>query len=289
MRLDTESLRTLKTTIDTGSLTIASGMLSITPSAVSWKLKRLEQRLGRKLIHRDGHKIEPTADGRQLLGYAEIILKTHDEAVQQFRLSDLEGRIRVGVTDDIAVEQLPGFTHRFQRRHPGVRLELKVEQQLTLLNWLEHRKIDVVVLPLEFPMIDKGDIHLWEDELVWIKHRDIEYSLDDSIPLVTFSPNCTYRNSAIEILNENEIDYFICMECPSLQGVRSIISSGMGVTLINRGLMDRDHCEWPEAEAFKMKKDVTFITRMTPLLPQRLREAIVNELNSALSKNPNSP
>ncbi|NKB75702.1 MAG: LysR family transcriptional regulator [Gammaproteobacteria bacterium] len=288
MRLDTESLRTLKAIVDSGSLTLVSRILSITPSAVSWKLKRLEQSVGRKLIHRDGHTIEPTADGKQLLSYAEIILSTHDEAVQQFCLSDLQGRIRIGITDDIVVKQLPKFIEGFQRRHPKVRLELKVEQQLTLLNWFDQRQIDVAVLPLEPHRIREEDTHLWDDELIWIKNKNVEYSLDGPVPLVTFSPNCTYRNAAIEMLNENGVDYYICMECPSLQGIRTIISSGMGVTLINRGLMDQSHSEWPQGEVFAMERKVTFIARATPLLPQRFREIIVNELKSALVENPKS-
>lgn len=285
MRLDTESLRTLKTTIESGSLTVASGLLAMTPSAVSWKLKRLEQRIGRKLIHRDGHKIEATADARQLLDYADIILNAHDEAVQQFRLSDLSGRVKVGVTDDIAVEQLPLFVENFHRRHPLVRLEIRVEQQLTLVDWFNNREIDLAILPLETDAVEDDDIPLWKDELVWIKSRDCEYGFDAPLPLVTFSPNCTYRNAAIETLEQHGIDFYISMECPSLAGVRAIVSSGMGVTLINRGLMAIDHCQWPAAERFGGPREVTFITRATSALPQRLRDIIVSEIRSNLRSN----
>ncbi len=51
------------------------------------------------------------------------------------------------------------------------------------------------------------------------------------------------------------------MESPSLAGVRGIVSSGMGVTLINRGLMAPDQCEWPEARQFGSTRDVKFIIR----------------------------
>ena len=285
MRLDTESLRTLKTTIEVGSLTAASGLLAMTPSAVSWKLKRLEQKVGRKLIHRDGHNIEATADARQLLDYAEVILNAHDEAVQQFRLSDLQGQVRIGVTDDIAVGQFPVFVERFHRRHPAVRLEIRVEQQLALLDWFNDREIDLAILPLEESMLEADDITLWEDELVWVKHRDVEYSLQEPVPLVTFSPSCTYRNAAIQVLQEQGIEYYVSMQCPSLQGVRAIVSSGMGVTLINRGLMAEDHNVWQESAEFSTPRKVNFIIRMTQLLPAQLRDVIVAELKSNLLQN----
>ena len=282
MRLDTESLRTLKTTIELGSLTTAAGRLSMTPSAVSWKLKRLENRVGRKLIHRNGHQIEATADAQQLLEYAEIIISAHDRAVQQFRLSDARGRVIIGITDDLASNQLPVFVQDFHRSHPGVQLEIRVEQQLTLVEWFNEKSIDIAILPLEQSYTLDTDIELWQDELIWIKSKEIDYSLTNPVPLVTFSPNCTYREAAIQCLEEHNVSFYISMESPSLAGVRGIVSSGMGVTLINRGLMTDDQCEWPEAKLFSQPQRVKFVIRATQLIPEKLSELVISELRSFL-------
>ena len=282
MRLDTESLRTLKTTIELGSLTTAAGRLSMTPSAVSWKLKRLENRVGRKLIHRNGHQIEATADAQQLLEYAEIIINAHDRAVQQFRLSDAKGRVIIGITDDLASNQLPVFVQDFHRNYPGVQLEIRVEQQLALIEWFNEKSIDIAILPLGQSYTLDTDIELWQDELIWIKSKEIDYSLTNPVPLVTFSPNCTYREAAIQCLEEHNISFYISMECPSLAGVRGIVSSGMGVTLINRGLMTDDQCEWPEAKLFSQPQKVKFVIRASQLIPEKLSELVISELRSFL-------
>ena len=282
MRLDTESLRTLKTAIETGNLTRAARKLSLSPSAVSWKLKRLESRLGRKLIDREGHKIQPTDDARQLLEYADVIVNTHDRAVQHFRLSDVQGKLILGVTDDLAANQLPTFVHEFNLRHPGVRLEIRVEQQLALLDWFNEHTVDMVVLPLEPNMIEDSDIELWQDELVWIKSRERDYSLTDAVPLVTFSPKCTYREAAMECLQNHGVDYYVSMQSPSLAGVRGIVSSGMGVTLINRGLITDDQCLWPEAKAFGSPRIVKFVARSSNRIPRRLNQLVIDEFQKHL-------
>ena len=282
MRLDTESLRTLKTTVEAGSLTAAAQRLSMTTSAVSWKLKRLEQRLGRKLIDRQGHRIQPTGEARQLLEYADVIVRTHDRAVQHFRLSDIEGKLIIGITDDLASNQLPDFVHEFHLRHPGVRLEIRVEQQLALLEWYEARVIDMAILPLEPAMLLETDIELWRDELVWVKCRERDYPLDKPVPLVTFSPSCTYRETAIECLEAQGVEFYISMQSPSLAGVRGIVSSGMGVTLINRGLMTDDQCEWPEARRFGPAREVRFVVRATRMIPRRLHDLVLAELRDFL-------
>lgn len=282
MRLDTESLRTLKTAIETGSLTSAARRLSMTTSAVSWKLKRLEERLGRKLIDRSGHGIQPTSDARHLLEYAEIIVDAHDQAVQHFRLSQVEGKLIVGITDDLASRQLPAFVHEFHLRHPGVRLEFRVEQQLALLDWFDARRIDMAILPLEPAMILDSDTVLWQDELLWVKSRERDYPLDRPVPLVTFSPKCTYREAALACLAAHGIEYYVSMESPSLAGVRGIVSSGMGVTLINRGLMTDDQCEWPESREFGPARQVSFVIRATDMIPQPLHDLVVAELQKFL-------
>ncbi|MEM7209692.1 MAG: LysR family transcriptional regulator [Pseudomonadota bacterium] len=285
MRLDTESLRTLKATIESGSLTAAAARLSITSSAVSWKLKRLEQRLGRKLIVRLGHQIQPTSEAKKLLEYADVIVAVHDRAVQHFRLSDVAGKLIIGITDDLASNQLPTFVHDFHLRHPGIRLEIKVEQQLALLEWYEERVIDLAILPMEKSLLEDSDIHLWEEELIWVKSRERDYALSDTVPLVTFSPKCTYREAAIECLEANGVDYYISMESPSLAGVRGIVSSGMGVTLINRGLVTSDQCEWEEARAFGPPRVVKFAVRATPMIPSHLRELVIQEIESFYTSN----
>ena len=278
MRLDTESLRTLKTAVDLGSLTTAARHLCMTPSAVSWKLKRLEERVGRKLIQRNGHQIQPTSDASQLLQYAEVIVDAHDRAVRQFHQSPTEGRIVLGITDDLASTRLSAFVAAFHRNYPGVRLEIRVEQQLALIEWFEDRTIDVAIFPLEEDRLLEDDILLWSDELIWAQGRSNDYPLDRPVPLVTFSPNCTYREAALAMLKDADVDYYVSMESPSLLGVQGIVSAGMGVTLINRGLLADDQCEWPESREFHHPVKVSFVLRTHPSLPAALRDVIEPEV-----------
>ena len=72
LHLDVESLRAYLAVLDTGGMTRAAERLGMTQSAVSWKIKRLEERLGRPLLIRDGHAVrdglasryEPCTTGR---------------------------------------------------------------------------------------------------------------------------------------------------------------------------------------------------------------------------------
>ena len=85
MRLDIESLRTFRAVVDSGSVTHAASQLNLTQSAVSWKMKRLEERLGSPLLVRDGRNMTLTELGSELLVHAEQIVSAHDDAVDPAR------------------------------------------------------------------------------------------------------------------------------------------------------------------------------------------------------------
>ena len=82
LRLDVESLRTFRAVVDCGSVTQAASQLNLTQSAVSWKMKRLEERLGSPLLVRDGRELSLTELGSELLIHAEQIVGAHDDAVE---------------------------------------------------------------------------------------------------------------------------------------------------------------------------------------------------------------
>jgi hypothetical protein len=56
----------------------------------------------------------------------------------------------------------------------------------------------------------------------------------------------------------------------------------MGVTLINKGLMTNDQCEWPESKHFNQQRQVKFVIRATQLIPEKLSELVISELKSIL-------
>ena len=115
MQLDTESLRTFATVLDTGGMTSAAQQLNLSQSAVSWKIKRLEERVGRDLLVRDGRSLRPSRDGQELLVYARAIIDLHDEAVARLSSSELTGRLRLGATEEVSAEHVGNAASRFDR------------------------------------------------------------------------------------------------------------------------------------------------------------------------------
>ena len=80
--LDPSALRTLAAAVRAGTFDAAARELHVTPSAVSQRVKALETRVGRVLLHRT-KPIEPTAAGHVLVRLAAQFDLLEREAVAQ--------------------------------------------------------------------------------------------------------------------------------------------------------------------------------------------------------------
>jgi len=220
MRLDIESLRAVKTVADSGGVTRAAARLHLTQSAVSHKIKRLEDRIGRPLFRRAEGGWGPTEDGARLLRYAERLLAVHDEAVAQLASRDLAGSLRLGITEDTTGAGIAGILARFARLYPRVDLSARVEQSLVLRERLARGEIDLAVMQVFETDAAPGDLVLWRDDLVWAQSPDFELRAGASLPFVAFDAHCLYRRWAEAALAKTGPALRIVLECPSFDGVR---------------------------------------------------------------------
>src|ERR1700734_861080 len=129
----------------TGSFTRAGTRLGLQQPTVSQHIRRLERQVGRILVLRDTHSVSLTADGEAMIGFARNIPAACDEASACFGGSRPRGRIRIGMSDDLALTRLPQILRDFRRDYPLVDLYLTVDQSGVLNQRLESDKLDVFI------------------------------------------------------------------------------------------------------------------------------------------------
>ena len=182
VRLDVESLRVFR-------------QLVVTQSAVSHKIRRLEERIGRDLLRRDGQSFVLTPDGRDLLAHAEAIVEAHDRAVDALQRSSVSGTVRLGCNEEVAATQLAEVASRFGRTHPEIALEVRVRDSAVVADRLDAGEIDVALLQV----LDTGDAvrpadDVWRrDELTVVQAADADFDHVDEVPLISFGPQCLYE------------------------------------------------------------------------------------------------
>ena len=263
LQLDVESLRTYLAVLDTGGMTRAAERLDLTQSAVSWKIKRLEQRVGRPLLIRDGHTLRPTRDGRALLDDARAIVALHDGAVWRLRSSELTGTVKLGSNEEIDATQIASLLGRFKRSHPNATIEFVIDHTIRLAKMVDDGKLDVVLIQVTDHQLRPDDTVLWTDQLHWVSSREWTYD-EGTVPLVTFGDLCFYRKLSEPILRAAGVDFTHAFSGSGTRGVVAAIEAGLGVGVLSSHFIGDEIVEWPRADSLPPLPHVHQIARTVP-------------------------
>jgi len=264
MKLDIESLRALKLVVETGTFTEAAAQLGVTQSAVSWKIKRLEERVGLELVKR-GQDIEATPDGNDLLLYAARMLDAHDEAVEHLSRSDLQGVVRLGTNEDLRGGELADVLARFARMYPQIQLDVRVQLSGFVREWLDDGHVDLAVLQLPASNLRPDDVVLWRDTMMWVHSADTSFDtsafdgVEVPVPLITFGPGLTYLEPATEALDTAGLRWRTALECPMLSGVQAAVESGLGIAPLNTRNLTPSMTEWKHSASAPLPELVAII------------------------------
>jgi len=130
------------------SLTGAAKALDIDQSTAFRRLNALEARLGVRLFERlPGGAYQATAAGERMTAAAErmedeALAIDRDIAGRDHRLS---GRLRVTSSETLAYRKLTDHLARFRQTHPGIVVELVIDNRV--LN-LSRREADIALRPM---------------------------------------------------------------------------------------------------------------------------------------------
>ena len=127
----TRALRTLVVAGRHLNFTRAANELALTPAAVSYQIKEIEEQLGVQLFQRSSRSIRLTEAGMILHETASDILDQLSRAmVRIHRLSRGTEQIRVTMDPQFAAKLLMGRVDRFRKLHPTIELLFDVAYEL---------------------------------------------------------------------------------------------------------------------------------------------------------------
>jgi DNA-binding transcriptional LysR family regulator len=232
VNLNMDVLRTFVTGLELGSFSKAAQRLGRSQSAISTQLRRLEEQAGKTLFKKSGRGLALTSAGESLLSYAKRILELNDEAIDGLKDAEVEGWVRLGIPQDFAEGWLTGVLGQFARSHPKVRVEVRAEQNIAILDRLVQGELD---LALTWGADDKVRAEPLVDlPMVWIGRPDWAGPKrlgSEPLPLIAFEPPCVFRSAGIAALDQAGLGWRLSFTSPSLAGLWAATEAGLGVTL----------------------------------------------------------
>jgi DNA-binding transcriptional LysR family regulator len=291
--LDLDLLRSFVSVVDAGGFTRAGERVHRTQSTVSQQIRRLEDALGRELLHRNGRQATPTEEGERLLSYARRILALAAEARDVVARPAGEGVVRLGIPEDFAAHRLPALLSQFARARPGLRLDVRCGLSVRLARELERGELDLALFKRDAgESRARGDaIATWPEGLHWVASRRHALEPNGSVPLAVFEQGCLYRNRAIHALEAAERAWHIAYTSPNSLGIQAAVSAGLGVSILPEGSILAEHRVLGRRDGFPPIPDTELVLVAAPdatPATRRLGEMIV-ELCAARARTARKP
>ncbi len=226
--LDLDQLRTFCAIADCGSFTEASRRVNKTQPAVSVQIKRLEERLGVKLLVRDGRGASLTSAGDLLHARARRILQLNAEIVDLFVDHPPAGTMRFGVPNDYAARLLPAVLPGFNQAYPAISVEVECFSSPSLIAAMQRSELDLIVITQG---VDDHYGELFRTEpLRWVTGETGRALQEDVLPLACASPSgSTWRLDAVGQLNRIGRAFRIAVASSDAAAIVGAIRGGLAV------------------------------------------------------------
>ena len=118
--------------VDHGSVARAGAQLGVTPSAVGQTLRKLETRIGVRLINRTTRSMQPTKAGTRLAAELRLAFDRIEQAVSAASRSgdQVTGTVRLTASAVAAELMIRPNLAELHRLHPGINLDLSVNERV---------------------------------------------------------------------------------------------------------------------------------------------------------------
>lgn len=155
--MDTELLKTFLEVSRTRHFGRAAEALYLTQSAVSFRIRQLENQLGVNLFTRHRNNIRLTTAGEKLLPYAETLMNTWQAARKEVAHTSRHNEFSIGASASLWECMLNAWLGRlYQRQEPqsGLQFEARIAQRQSLVKQLHERQLDLLITT-EAPKMDE--------------------------------------------------------------------------------------------------------------------------------------
>ena len=243
MALSLRAMRYLQAVLQQGSITAAAEAMHVAPSAIASALNQAEQAFGMALVTRARAKgVFPTLAGRDVKRRIDDLLERYDTLLTD--VSDLQsrlsGNLAIGYNAPIAPAFLPEICAPLLAAHPEVSLSLTEADNTSVQKGLLDGRFDVIIFVAELPnpqIATQPLIYAPTYCLCPVDHaiaagRAVSVSRIAREPLILLDRPAA-RGYYMDLLEQSGEEFRIIATANSTEMVRSLVATGIGVSLLN--------------------------------------------------------
>jgi DNA-binding transcriptional LysR family regulator len=224
------------------SFSRAAELLRLTQPAVSMQIRQLEHFAGVPLFERTGRRLHLTDPGEELVLHARAVLRALEEADEAFAaMKGLRGgRVRLAVVST-AKYFAPRLIARFVRAHPGVKLQLQVDNRDAVVRTLAANDVDLALMgrppgELELvasPFADHPHVVIAPPDHPLAQRRRVEVDALAAEAFLVREVGSGTRMAMERFFRERGVALRVAMEMPSNETIKQAVMAGLGLSFIS--------------------------------------------------------
>ena len=239
------------------------------------------------LFDRSGRLVRLTNAGQVFLSHVERILAQVENArVEMAEMAGgARGRCRLASLPTIAAYLLPRALATFQRRYPGVEVQLMEAVQLQLLEWVQQGTVDfsIVALPVQDPHLQSAS--LLHDDFVLVVPKDHDFAARRIVKLaelvtehfILYPRGAGGREQFMEACRQVGFAPQVAFESEDRETILGLVAAGVGVTILPRIIAHHTRVDGPvmvDIVEPHLRREVGVVWRRNRYLPQSARNPI---------------
>lgn len=228
--IPTDLLRAFIAIIDLKGFARAGDQLGRTQSAISLRMKRLQEIIETPLFTKEGGT-QLTEEGEIVAGYARQILALNDGMLVKLARRDSGGRLRLGMPNDYADHFLPRLMSGLGAEDSGLAFDVVCGLSYELLQGLRDDLYDIVIaMTPDGPA--QGAFMTWRERLVWVGRSADRPNAREPVRIVCYPEGCLYRRAMLTAMQREGRPFSVVYVSPSLNGIEAAVSTGFGVSVL---------------------------------------------------------
>jgi DNA-binding transcriptional LysR family regulator len=228
--LDVDAVRTFVMVADLQSFTRAAAAMGSTQATISVKLRRLEEKLGVRLIERTPRRVRLSARGAAFLPAARDFLAAHERAIAEFSAAPCQ--LALGFVDHVAGPDLAVLMAQLHAHDPSLALSMRIDTSHLLEEAFDRGELDAVIVHREDD--SRRGKALSRTHYGWFAAPAFEWRPGTPLRLALLSTVCTCpdRLRAVETLDRAGIGWSEAFVGGGGAAVNIAVSAGFAISAL---------------------------------------------------------
>lgn len=240
--MNTRTLEYILAVYETQSFITASEKCFVSQPALSMQIKKFEDSLDIQIFERNSKNIIPTKIGEEVIKQAYKILEEVKNLKDLVNLHLENGRINVfiGVIPTLGPYLMPNILPPIKAKIPNISMSIVEEKTDTLVDMLEHGKLDFAILADDIENRNFVTKKLFKDNFylavstdnLLSKGKDLSIKDIQEQNLMLLDEGHCMGDQALEFCSTNRLPYNNNFRGSSLETLRQMVSVDEGITFI---------------------------------------------------------